>query len=156
MKKVLSVIAIVAVFSGIVYLIYKPLLKKNSKDSEDIIKVQKKDSKELIFCSDPWPPYAGYVDEKQQGYIIDIVRKIYQPKGYKIKFINIPWSRCIKETRDGKITALAGADFKEVPDFKFPKKTIGVTFPTFFGKSTQTWQYDGPKSLDKINCNQEI
>ncbi|MHC4885313.1 MAG: substrate-binding periplasmic protein [Planctomycetota bacterium] len=107
-------------------------------------------AKTLIFCSDPWPPYAGRQDVKDRGYIVDLVTAIYEPDGYTVSFINLPWSRCIKDTRDGRITALAGADIKEVPDFIFPEETVGTTRPTFFVRKDSSWAFKGVTSLKEI------
>ncbi len=105
---------------------------------------------ELIFCSDPWVPYAGHAGESEEGYIVDVIRAIFEPLGYKVNYINTPWSRCIRDTRDGKFTALAGADFDEVPDFMFPKETIGTTRPAFFSLKDSKWTFNGIESLNEI------
>lgn len=105
----------------------------------------------LRFCSDPWSPYAGYADSTQQGYIVDIIRAIYEPLGYVIEYTNVPWSRCIRDTRDGVFHALAGADVGEVPDFIFPTQTVGVTEPRFFIRQDSQWSFDGIASLENIH-----
>jgi polar amino acid transport system substrate-binding protein len=104
----------------------------------------------LVFCSDPWPPYAGYAGDEQEGYIVDLLREIFQSEGYQIRYINAPWSRCIQETRNGVYTGLAGADVDEVTDFVFPKNTIGITQPTFFTLKTNGWTFSQIDSLQKI------
>lgn len=105
---------------------------------------------ELKFCSDPWPPYAGVATDENPGYIIEVIKAIYEPLGYDIKYENIPWSRCIRDTRDGIFDALAGADVREVPDFIFPDLTIGTTKPTFFTRSDYNWKYQEIASLEDI------
>lgn len=101
----------------------------------------------LTFGSDPWPPYAGDAASKTPGYIVEVLEAIYEPHGYRVEFVNKPWSRCITETRDGSMTGLAGADREEVPDFAFPGASVGRTRPTFFGRKGLTWRYTGVESL---------
>lgn len=104
----------------------------------------------LKFCSDPWSPYAGYADKPLQGYIVDVVRAIYEPLGYEIEYVNVPWSRCIRDARDGVFHALAGADIDEVPDFVFPTQPIGTTKPQFFIRHDFPWKFESIESLDNI------
>jgi polar amino acid transport system substrate-binding protein len=105
---------------------------------------------ELNFCSDLWPPYAGKADKVNQGYVIDIIKAIFEPLGYFIVYENIPWSRCIRETRDGVFHGLAGADIQQVPDFIFPTQTVGTTQPQFFTRPGNPWKYQGLQSLDDV------
>lgn len=105
---------------------------------------------ELKFCSDPWPPYAGKSSDIKPGYIIDILEAIYEPLGYIIKFENIPWSRCIRDTRDGIFNGVAGADLEQVPDFVFPTQTVGTSHPQFYTRADSQWSYQGLGSLEDV------
>jgi len=105
---------------------------------------------ELIFCSDPWSPYAGQEDAEKEGYIVDVLRAIFEPKGYTVEFVNLPWTRCIKDTRDGRISGMAGADVLEVPDFIFPTATVGVTTPRFFVNAGSPWRFVNVQSLTSV------
>ena len=105
----------------------------------------------LTFASDPWSPYAGEVESENQGYIIDILKAIYSKHGYIVRYYNKPWSRCIEDTRKGNLTALAGADIDEVPDFVFPINTIGITRPAFFVLKDSEFDFKELSSL-KDKC----
>ncbi len=153
----LSLLLIIIIFA-LIFLTYSPVYfpprhaieEKQPTEEESYNLKSTLATDELIFCSDPWPPYAGYAGTEHEGYIIDILREIFEPSGYKVQYINVPWSRCIRDTRDGVITALAGADIDEVPDFVFPEETIGITRPAFFVRSDNKWNFQGIKSLENI------
>ena len=142
MKTLRIAIIFAIVVGALAYLCYSPAFKTSQISEKQVgtVNAQKspetslREEKFLLFSSDPWPPYAGYAGAELEGYIVDVLREIYEPLGYKINYVNLPWSRCIRDTRDGKLTALGGADFDEVPDFIFPKETIGITRPVFFAR----------------------
>jgi len=159
------IVLVVAVLAALILLIlnsyYAPSLEEaktlnyvgstaENRSSLDITPENGRPPNILFFCSDPWPPYAGHSHESRQGYIVDVIREIYEPLGYDVRYVNKPWSRCISETRTGKLSALAGADVDEVPDFVFPQETIGVTRPAFFVLKETAWTYQGLDSLATI------
>lgn len=140
------------VMLALAYLCYSPLWKVRPKNGQKVILYPPlASSKMLTFVSDPWAPYAGQAGSPLEGYIVDLLRKIYVPRGYEVRFLNMPWSRCIRDTRDGVVTGLAGADFHEVPDFVFPQETVGATEPTFFVRSGSSWKFEGFQSLEKVS-----
>ena len=156
MKTWKYVLLFIAIAITLIYVTYRPDFEDHKSEFPETVTSTENgvenDSQmtELLFCSDPWVPYAGHAGSENEGYIIDILRAIYEPLGYRVKYINAPWSRCVRNTRDGKFSALAGADFDEVPDFVFPKKSIGVTRPTFFTLKDRDWTYDDIESLLEI------
>lgn len=158
MKTLRIILVFTIIVGALAYLSYSPLFKtsqilQNEEGTANVKRspeISRQEERVLFFSSDPWTPYAGYADAELEGYIVDVMREIYEPLGYKVKYVNLPWSRCIRDTRDGKLTALAGADFDEVPDFIFPKETIGITRPAFFTRNNDAWKYTGLDSLSQI------
>jgi polar amino acid transport system substrate-binding protein len=104
----------------------------------------------IVLCSDPWPPYAATADSSRPGYIVELAREIFGGAGITVRYVNKPWSRCIAETRSGKLHGLAGADVDEVPGLIFSRRSLGVTRPTFFTAPDSQWQYRGIPSLADI------
>ena len=112
------------------------------------ISADKTSEKRLTVVSDIWPPFIGKSGTGNEGAMVEIIKSIYTPLGYKVDFLNAPWSRAIDMVRSGVADALVGADYDEVPDFIFPHETIGVTRPAFFVRSDSKWCY---KSLESLN-----
>ncbi len=144
------IVAAAAILAALVYLAYAPyLLDSTEETSSELIEPSFQDHV-LTFASDPWPPYAGTAGAEQEGYILDVLREIYEPLDYRVRFVNKPWSRCIAEVRSGKLTGLAGCDVHEAPDLVYPRRTIGSTQPTFFVRKDSSWRYEGVESLSSI------
>jgi len=144
----------VLAFIGLGYLTYNPpLLEDNGEPSYSPPKLASDPHYvigQLRFCSDPWPPYAGKADVENRGYVVEIIQEIYEGLGYVVLYENVPWSRCLRDTRDGIFNGVAGADINEAPDFIFPRSSVGITNPQFFTRPDSQWLYHGVQSLDDI------
>lgn len=130
------IVAAVLAMAALALVVYRPLLERPSLLSQEgVISDHERESDRprhpvLIFTSDPWPGYAGTVGEGMDGYVVDVLRQIYAPSGYEVRYVNKPRTRCIAETRSGQLTGLAGGDVHEAPDLVYPRGTIGRTRPT--------------------------
>lgn len=58
--------------------------------------------KTITICSYEWPPHHGNT-LKDGGYTADIIREIFEPQGYKIKKIFLPWKRAQKFAQKGEV-----------------------------------------------------
>ncbi len=107
-------------------------------------------AKALTFCSDSWPPYSDQAGTAREGYVVELLRAIYEPLGYTVNYTVQPWSRCLVGVRSGLYSGLAGAEHDDIPDLFFPRLMAGASFPTFFTSKTHLWTYSGEMSLRQI------
>jgi polar amino acid transport system substrate-binding protein len=54
-----------------------------------------------------WEPYYGR-DLKNQGYISEITRTVFERAGYEVKIRFMPWKRAIHDTKNGHYDGLMG------------------------------------------------
>lgn len=59
------------------------------------------EEKTISICSFEWPPHHG-TQLKNEGYTAEIIRNIFEPQGYKIKKIFLPWQRAQSFAKEGK------------------------------------------------------
>ena len=102
---------------------------------------------EILIVADEWPPYCGKAGSTYPGYGIEIARQVFEAAGHTFKYLNLPWTRAIKETRAGRYNAIIGAYKEEAPDFVFPEEEFGVSRYSFYAKRGSLWTYDGIESL---------
>jgi polar amino acid transport system substrate-binding protein len=96
--------------------------------------------------ADYWMPFNG--DGKAEtGYMIDIAKAVFEPKGYQVTFTVTPWARAVADTRSGKANAVVAAGVDDAPDFVFPKEEQGLGVQTFYVKAGSPWKYSGVESL---------
>lgn len=103
--------------------------------------------KEINIAAIDWCPQIC-VNEENPGYIIDIVKMIYQNTGYHLSIKFYPWSRDIKYVREGKVDAILAPTKSEVPDLLYPTNEVGVQRMCFFTKISSDWLYEDNSSLN--------
>lgn len=104
----------------------------------------------LTVRADPWPPYNMEPGQEKEGYIIDILKAIFEPAGIQIDYQTMPWSRAIRMTERGEYDAIVGALKTEVPAFIFPDEPCGMSKYAFYIKTGIDWEYRDVESLAPV------
>ncbi len=155
MKPRQTSILMVLVLAALIFLVYQPVFEPSTLppvvDESPPADVAGRDRGELLsFCSDVWPPYVNERGSRREGYVVDMLREVYQPLGFKVQLFIVPWSRCLEEVRIGQMTAVIGTDTEEAPELIFPKATMGVYRPLFYTLTEDSWIYPGIDALQKV------
>lgn len=103
--------------------------------------------KEIVIGSDPWCPYQCFDQGKPRGITLDIVRHVFEPKGYRVSMLSLPWTRAIQMLREGKITTFGSAAKADAPEMVFATEPTTVMRNTIFKRADDTWRYKGIDSL---------
>ena len=99
--------------------------------------------------ADYWMPFNG--DGKaESGYMIDIAKAVFEPKGFQVNYSVTPWARAVADVRAGKCSAVVAAGVDDAPDFIFPKEEQGLGVQTFYVKAGSPWKYTGVGSLKGV------
>ncbi len=67
------------------------------------------EERQVVIAADPWCPYNCTPESKSPGYLIELAQTVFQPHGYTIKYMNLPWARALKYAKEGTIHAAVGA-----------------------------------------------
>lgn len=105
----------------------------------------------ITVVADTWCPYNCEPDSEKPGYVIELIKAIYEPEGIKVNYEIMPWTRAINETRELKFTAIIGATKSEAPDFIYPQRMVGLSIYKFYTRKDSEWTYQGPNSLEYIS-----
>lgn len=108
------------------------------------------DADTITIMADEWCPYNCDPKSDKPGFMIEMAKQVFEPKGIKVVYSTMPWERAIEETRKGTYTAIVGAAKDDSPDFIFPTEAMGYSSNVFFVKADSTWQFDGIESLTKV------
>ncbi|KGJ95002.1 substrate-binding periplasmic protein [Colwellia psychrerythraea] len=107
----------------------------------------KENSKEIIQISAiDWCPQIC-LDKNRPGYVIELVKKIFEDTPYKLEIDIYPWSRAIKNVSLGKADALLSPAKSEAPNLLYPQLAVGYQQMCFFTLAESTWRYEGVSSL---------
>lgn len=88
------------------------------------------EEKTITICSFEWPPHHG-TTLKNGGYTADIIRGVFEPQGYKINKLFLPWQRAQSLAKEGK-------------------ECDAITEIYFNDERLQWYWYGAPYSLHKV------
>lgn len=103
----------------------------------------------VIAVSDSRMPYNGTPGSKREGYAVEILRAVFEPRGIEVEYRELPWKRAVQDVRSGQADILIGVEPFEMPDMVFPKHSLGRSDLCFFSSSPD-WRFTGPDSLKGV------
>lgn len=106
----------------------------------------------LIFVSDPYPPYVMDGKAGHQGFVADIVLKVFHEAGYKSAvYVDVPYARALRGIKKGVYTGLL-AVAPGRPNYVYPTRSfMGYFRNQFFVRENAHWQWTGDTgSLESI------
>ncbi|NTV29169.1 MAG: transporter substrate-binding domain-containing protein [Candidatus Omnitrophica bacterium] len=104
----------------------------------------------IVVRADSWPPYNADPAASEPGYVVEILKAVFEPQGHKIDYQTMPWTRAVADMMEGKVDAIIGASHADAPDALYPAESMGVILNAFFVKKDSTWKYSGVDSLKTI------
>ncbi|WP_319582679.1 transporter substrate-binding domain-containing protein [uncultured Pseudodesulfovibrio sp.] len=103
----------------------------------------------VVVVSDTWMPYSGVPGSTHEGYAVEILRAVFERRGFAVDYQRLPRKRAVSDVRSGQADILIGVTLDEVPDFIFPKTSLGQSDLCFFSKDFR-WRFNGRESLEGV------
>ena len=104
----------------------------------------------LTLRGDDWPPYNSAPNAEKPGFLVEIAKAIFEPKGYIIDYQLCPWVRAVKDAREGSIDILVGAGDTEADGLLLSKTPQGFSENHFYSLPTSIWTYTDATSLSAV------
>lgn len=104
----------------------------------------------LVAVADEWCPYTCAEEAPQQGYLVDLLRAVFEPLGYRIEYRVLPWPRALRETQLGRASVALGATPSNARDLVLPELPAGRDESSFAVREASTWRYTGITDLADI------
>ena len=106
----------------------------------------------ITVRSDEWMPFNGQPgDDQYPGFAVEIMKTIFEEKGYVIDYQVMPWTRSLVSVRDGTYDAVIAATQGEAKGFVFPEEPLyTLSADTFYVLKDTDWQYNGIDSLLRV------
>ena len=105
---------------------------------------------EITIAGDNWCPINCVEGSEQEGFMIDVAKEALALSGYKVNYIEIPWTRAVGLARKGEVQAVVGAFRGDAPDFVFPQNPLLKISPSALFVTKDDWQYSGISSMNKV------
>jgi polar amino acid transport system substrate-binding protein len=103
----------------------------------------------VVVVSDTWMPYNGTPGSGREGYAVEILRAVFERRGFTVEYRELPRKRAVSDVRSGQADILIGVTREELPDFIFPKTPLGQSDLCFFTRDAD-WRFSGRDSLTGV------
>jgi len=97
--------------------------------------------------ADEWMPYNGTSDPQRPGYVIELARAIFEPKGIKVEFTAMPWEQALGAVRAGTLSGAIGANKQEAAGLVLPVEKIGAPSLCLMTRADSKWTYENLASF---------
>lgn len=97
------------------------------------------------------PPLNGSPDDKDPGYMIEILQYILEKNGHTLEYILGPRSRGARMVEAGEINCLVNAKRKSHHYLEFPDEPWGYHAATLFALPDSTFKYENIAQIKKMS-----
>jgi len=104
-------------------------------------------ARELVFAADRWCPANCDPASDRPGYMVDIVKAVFEPLGHTVTYVELNWPRAKLYTLEGKFDGIFAAWPDGEPRFVYPELSHGVSANGLFVRKDSDWTYEGPQSF---------
>jgi polar amino acid transport system substrate-binding protein len=104
----------------------------------------------ITMVADEWPPFNAAANSREEGYMVDIAREVFEEKGIEVEYMTMPWKRALAETRKGTYTAVIGASKTDAAGFVFPKEELACNKLAFYVKKGNPWKFKDIESIKRV------
>jgi polar amino acid transport system substrate-binding protein len=107
---------------------------------------------ELVVQADRWCPYNCVPETPAPGYVIELLRAIFEPHGTKIRYQVVPWDRTLMLVHEGKADAAIGATEHEVKLFglRVGNESIGYSSDCLYVAASNKMKFLKPDDLNAL------
>lgn len=103
------------------------------------------------LCADEWMPFNGAsITDERPGYVIELARTIFEPRGITIDYQVMPWEDALVAVREGRMTAAIGANTAEGEGTVIPQEPIGAPPVCLMVRTDSTWNYSNLVSFRNV------
>lgn len=106
--------------------------------------------KVLSVRTDSWMPFNGEPGAEKPGYVIEILKEIFEPAGIKVDYQTKPYKESLDAARKGEVDAVIGANAAEAEDLLMPAKSIGAPCVVLLTLDHSGFDYQNMRSLMKV------
>ena len=110
--------------------------------------ISRADEPGLRLCADEWMPFNGGAEAESPGYVIELARAIFTPRGIAVTYTVMPWEDALSSVREGRMNAVIGANTAEAIDLAFAHNDAGRKHAAIFDESRRAMRASG--DLEKI------
>ncbi|GGP26280.1 substrate-binding periplasmic protein [Silvimonas amylolytica] len=103
----------------------------------------------VVGAEDDWYPYSGKVNGDAHGMAEDIVRAAFAAAGVEVRFVSLPYARCIHMVRTGELAACfdTSRTRENEQDFLWPTHPMFSSKALIYARADSVDHNLGPAAL---------
>lgn len=100
-------------------------------------------------AEDDWAPFSSKINGEAQGFAVDVVRESYRTQGLEVKFVPLPFARCMNDVSQGRIAGCFNKVRNSYSEdqFLWPAKPLFTTESIIYAPASSTEKDLNAKSL---------
>ncbi|MFZ3047471.1 MAG: transporter substrate-binding domain-containing protein [Desulfatirhabdiaceae bacterium] len=87
----------------------------------------------------------------KEGYVVAVLKAVYEPEGYKLKFHRVSYVQGIRDTEQGRYDGMPMLNSRSSKKIVLSEEPCGTLIQNFYVKKGDPWKYEGIKSLENIH-----
>jgi polar amino acid transport system substrate-binding protein len=99
------------------------------------------------LCADQWMPYNGDPADPKPGYVIELAKAVFEPKGIKVEYTVMPYEEALAAVKAGTMSGAIGANAEEGKELTLPAETIGSVPICLITRNDSNWTYNNVSSF---------
>jgi polar amino acid transport system substrate-binding protein len=99
------------------------------------------------LCADQWMPYNGDPAATKPGYVVELARAIFEPKGIKVDYDVMSYEEALSAVKEGRRSGAIGANKDEAKGLNLPDEPIGAVASCLITLADSKWTYDNVASF---------
>lgn len=104
----------------------------------------------LRIRADAWMPFNGDPAADKPGYVVELLREVFEPLGIKVDYQTMPWAAAIMSAEAGEIDGIIGANTKEAVNLVTGVEAVAEPQFALFTRKDFVWKYDSLRSLPRV------
>lgn len=97
--------------------------------------------------ADSWMPYNGDPEGAKPGFVVEFAREIFEKRGIKVEYANLPWEDTLAAARAGEIDGAICANKEEGAGLVLPTEAVGAPKMVMMTRKDSAWKYESIRSL---------
>jgi len=99
------------------------------------------------LCADQWMPYNGDPADPKPGYVVELARTVFEPKGIKVEYDVMPYEEALAAVKEGRRSGAIGANKEDAEGLTLPSEPIGSVATSLVTLAGNKWTYDNVGSF---------
>jgi len=104
----------------------------------------------LRIRADTWMPFNGDPKSQTPGYVVELLKIIFEPRDITVDYQNQPWADALKAAGHSEIDGVIGASRIEAAQLIVPEECIAVTKIGLFVLKGNPWRYQNMGSIESV------